>query len=59
MGEISDDILDGIFCEICGAFIDDKLIEWKDGAIIAGPGFPRKCKFCKKRELTRKGGDHE
>lgn len=30
-----EDILDGLFCEVCGAFIDGE-----------APGYPRKCEGC-------------
>lgn len=36
MGEVSEMVLDGILCEVCGVYIDDD----KD------PGHPRKCEDC-------------
>jgi hypothetical protein len=36
MGEISQMILKGILCEVCGAYIED----WEE------PGYPRKCEDC-------------
>lgn len=38
---ISDDILEGIFCEVCGEVFDD-IINGKEP-----PGHPRCCEDCK------------
>ena len=35
MGEVTEMILEGILCELCGVYIDDD-----------PPGVPRKCKNC-------------
>ncbi len=40
MGDIADDIIDGIFCQQCGKYIDDPLSE------EGGPGYPRNCHGC-------------
>lgn len=32
MGEMADDILDGLFCQYCGVFLDGE-----------SPGYPRSC----------------
>ncbi len=37
MGEAADMILEGLLCEACGDVIDGE-----------EPGYPRKCKCCKK-----------
>jgi hypothetical protein len=34
MGEMADDILDGVFCEICGEYIGEEC------------GYPRRCEGC-------------
>lgn len=36
MGEISEMILDGLLCEVCGSYIDGE-----------SPGYPRTCELCK------------
>lgn len=45
MGEIADAMINGFYCEECGAFIDGK-----------EPGYPRKCGSCqpRKRRKTKK-----
>lgn len=40
MGEIADDIYEGITCQLCGVFFDDVL----EGA--EPPGHPRTCDDC-------------
>lgn len=42
MGEISEAILDGLMCEVCGEVFEDAL-EGDDP-----PGFPRRCPGCDK-----------
>ena len=49
MGEIADDIRNGLMCDCCGAWIEDV---WPDGAEKPNeelfnnpPGHPRKCEF--------------
>lgn len=46
MGEISDMMLDGTLCEVCGEFIDDD----------EGGEFPRKCAAC---EAEAAKGKHD
>ena len=38
MGEITEMILEGILCELCGVYIDDNF-----------KGIPRKCKNCRRQ----------
>lgn len=38
MGELSDMVLEGILCELCGVYIDDN-----------SQGIPRKCKNCRRQ----------
>ena len=38
MGEVTEMILEGILCELCGVYIDDN-----------PPGVPRKCKNCRRQ----------
>ncbi len=40
MGEIADDLIDGVFCQQCGEYIDDEESEQ------CGPGHPRNCTGC-------------
>lgn len=44
MGDISEMIMEGIFCENCGTYIDDG----------EEPGHPRKCEDCEKYEKRGK-----
>jgi len=39
MGEIADSILNGLLCELCGAYVDGE-----------EPGYPRKCEMCREEE---------
>lgn len=41
MGEIADDMVNGLICEQCGTFIDGR-----------EPGYPRRCADCKKEKVT-------
>ena len=43
MGEIADAILDGVFCEVCGEFIES-----------VPPGHPRKCESCEREYQKQK-----
>ena len=47
MGEIADDIIDGIFCEWCGEYIGDAV------------GYPRKCFDCQKEAYEENKKKHE
>ena len=38
MGEITEMILEGVLCELCGVYIDDN-----------SSGIPRKCKNCRRQ----------
>jgi hypothetical protein len=40
VGEIADMMLDGIMCELCGTFMEDR----------QAPGYPRKCHCCRRDE---------
>lgn len=40
MGDITNDIINGISCQQCGEYIDDELSQ------EGGPGFPRNCDGC-------------
>ncbi len=35
----ADDILDGMFCQFCGEYLEDE-----------APGYPRSCKDCKESD---------
>lgn len=39
MGEISEMILNGLLCEVCGTYVDGE-----------EPGYPRKCEDCENEE---------
>ena len=41
MGEISEMMLDGTLCQVCGAAMDDV---WEG---FVAPGYPRTCNYCK------------
>lgn len=41
MGEIADAMVEGLFCEECGAWIDGE-----------EPGYPRKCDNCKAEKFS-------
>lgn len=45
MGEMADDILDGLFCEVCGAVMEDVT------ETSAVPGYPRTCRACIDEDL--------
>ena len=36
MGDMSDMMLEGVLCEICGVYLEDE-----------APGYPRKCAGCR------------
>lgn len=45
MGEIADLILEGVYCQCCGAVMDDLIV--KDSKFLKeGPGYPRNCSNC-------------
>lgn len=43
MGEISEMVIEGILCELCGVYIGD------------ATGYPRKCACCERNSKGRKG----
>ena len=43
MGEISEMVIEGILCELCGVYIGD------------ATGYPRKCASCTKNSKNHKG----
>jgi len=47
MGEISDMMLEGVLCEICGCLMEDLIQEGTD-ELKDPPGYPRTCNNCKK-----------
>ena len=49
MGEVSEMILDGTLCQICGGVFAD-LIPDKGRTLLDSPGHPRTCKSCEKGE---------
>lgn len=42
MGEMADDIIDGLFCQVCGAVMEDVEEKWTKSV----PGYPRTCQAC-------------
>ena len=50
MGEITEMVLDGTLCELCFSYLgefpkeNENHVEWEP------PGYPHKCKNCKKKE---------
>ena len=50
MGEIADMIIDGTFCQVCGALMEDLMtkIDKKNRTfdLKESPGYPRTCKDC-------------
>ena len=45
MGEIADLILEGVYCQCCGAVMDDLIV--KDSKFLKeAPGYPRSCSDC-------------
>ena len=56
MGDMADDILDGLFCQVCGAVMEDVTPESEV------PGYPRTCRQCEADALLaelEKGGGHD
>jgi len=50
MGQVADDILNGLMCEICGVWMPDVLK--KNSKLFTNPpGYPRKCPDCIGEEL--------
>ena len=47
MGEMADDILDGLFCEVCGAVMENVREKWTESV----PGYPRTCRACVDEDL--------
>ncbi len=50
MGEISEQILDGLMCEICGVWMEDCYTadgEFKAEIFNNPPGHTRTCEYCK------------
>lgn len=45
MGEIADGILDGLFCQKCGAVMEDV------AEISMSPGYPRTCSACVEEDI--------
>lgn len=43
MGEITEAILEGLFCQICGGYLDGN-----------EPGYPRTCEICEKNAKPSK-----
>ena len=46
MGEISEMVLDGTLCQICGGLMED-LKPDKGNELLDPPGYPRACPACK------------
>jgi hypothetical protein len=46
MGEMADDIIDGIFCQVCGAVMED-VTEFS-----TVPGYARTCQACVDEDLA-------
>lgn len=44
MGDVSDAILDGTMCQVCGGLMEDMIP--KAGVIQTAPGYPRTCDDC-------------
>lgn len=49
MGEVADDILAGLMCEICGVWMPD-VLEKGSKLFEKPPGHPRQCPDCKEEE---------
>ncbi len=55
MGEISESMLDGTFCDCCGVFLEEHVIKANGGkikgnVILEAPGFPITCEDCLQEE---------
>jgi len=46
MGEITDMILEGTLCQLCGVLMED--MGRDDGGLNEPPGYPRYCVICEK-----------
>ena len=46
MGEMSEAILEGIFCQMCGCLMEDMLND--NDELVEPPGYPRTCEDCEK-----------
>ena len=58
MGEIADDILNGILCQECGVLMGDIIKAFEEesegkAVFINPPGYPRTCDDCKSEEGRR------
>ena len=51
MGQVSDDILNGICCQICGQWMPE-VSDRKSDIFINPPGYPRTCKECLKDKIS-------
>ena len=47
MGQVSEMILDGVLCQVCGELFDD-LKPASGNVLLPPPGYPRTCEDCKK-----------
>lgn len=55
MGDIADDIMEGIFCRICGCVMDDMVPGNTPNTRKEPPGYPRMCDDCKRDDKPRPG----
>lgn len=56
MGDVADDIRDGLRCQACACLMPDFLAT-PEGAVFRAPGYPRTCPVCS-NEAAR-GGPEE
>lgn len=45
MGEITEMMLDGTLCEVCGGLMED-LVPEEGSELLDAPGYPRRCPDC-------------
>lgn len=48
MGEISEMVLEGTLCQVCGGLMPDLVPKEEGMELKAPPGYPRTCPECKK-----------
>ena len=49
MGQVSEDIINGICCQVCGQWMPE-VSNRKSDIFINPPGYPRTCKDCQEYE---------
>lgn len=54
MGEMAELILEGYFCQVCGAVMEDLIVPGQK-QLKEAPGHPRTCDDCRRDDKPRPG----